>query len=423
MNTRVNLVVCFCAAGGLAALQAADFDAAAAANQVGIDLYRQLAADAPESNLALSPYSIESALALAYAGAAGQTRKEMARVLHFPPDDQPLQAAFASLRGSLDQIAEKSMDAMKRQGRFGGQMDAIEWHAANRLFGQKDYDFRSSFLGLLKDGYDAPFEPADFRNHAEQERQRINSWVEDQTGNRIRDLIPEHGLSAKTRLALVNALYLKAPWESHFEERATTELPFYPGGERVETVPTMRKTTALAYMKGNGFTAVALPYQGGDLQFIILLPDERDGLGRLAEKITPQLLRICGRGLPQRVALYLPKFRLEGSTIPLAGKLQALGMRTAFDIPAGSANFDRAAPRRPDDYLLISEVYHQAFIAVDEQGTEAAAATAVAMMFGAAARPNPPKPIEVRVDHPFFFAVQHFASGVCLFFGSVTDPH
>ena len=400
----------------------ADFDVATATNQVGIDLYRQLAADAPEANLALSPYSIESALALAYAGADGETRTEMARVLHFPEDDQPLQAAFASLQVSLDRIADNSVQAKRQSEKRGGRRDVIEWHAANRLFGQKDYDFRSSFLAVLKDGYDAPFEPADFKNHAEQERLRINSWVEDQTGDRIRNLVPGGGVSRKTKLALVNALYLKAPWESPFVEGATTGLPFYPGGEKTETVPTMRRTAGLAYMKGDGFTAVALPYLGGELQFLILLPDERDGLGRLAAKITPELLRACGRGLPQRVALYLPKFRLEGSTIPLAGKLQALGMRTAFDIPAGSANFDRAAPRRSDDYLLISEVYHQAFIAVDEQGTEAAAATAVAMFLGSAVRPNPPKPIEVRVDHPFFFAVQHFASGVCLFFGSVANP-
>jgi serpin B len=406
-----------------ARLCGADFDVATATNQVGLDLYRQLAADSPDANLALSPYSIESALALAYAGADGQTRMEMARVLHFPQDDQPLQAAFASLRGSLDRIADNSVQAKRQLEKMGGQRDVIEWHAANRLFGQEDYDFRASFLGLLKDGYDAPFEPVDFKNHPEQERLKINAWVEDQTMDRIRDLIPQGGIGEKTRLALVNALYLKAPWASHFEKTATADLPFYPGGEKVETVPTMRETTDFGYLKADGFTAIALPYLGGELQFLILLPDARDGLGRLAAEITPDLLHTCANlSKGHLVTLYLPRYRLQGSTMPLARRLQALGMNSAFNLPEGSADFGRAAPRKPSDYLAISEVFHQAFIAVDEEGTEAAAATAVAMMFATAARPNPPKPIEVHVDHPFFFAVQHCASGVCLLFGSVADP-
>lgn len=402
---------------------AADFDVATATNQVGLDLYRRLAAEAPAGNLALSPYSIESALALAYAGADGETRSEMARVLYFPQDDPSLQTAFASLRGSLDRIASESVQGEKQLEQEGGQGDVIEWHAANRFFGQQGYAFRGSFLELLKNGYDAPFEPLDFVHGAEQARATINSWVEDQTRKKIHDIIPAGGVDRSTRLALVNALYLKAPWEHHFEKEATTDLPFYPGGAKTEMVPTMRKTMNLGYLKGDGFTAIALPYRGGDLQFLILLPDDRDGLGPLAAKLTPALFRAYANlGLPRLIALYLPKFRLEGLTVPLAQKLQAMGMKTAFDQPHGSANFDRAAPRKPDDYLALSGVFHQTFIAVDEEGTEAAAATATVMLSAFAVEENPPKPIEVHVDHPFFFAVQHRASGVCLFFGSVIDP-
>ena len=256
----------------------ADFNLATATNQVGLDLYRQLGAEKPSENLALSPYSIESALVLAYAGADGETRTEMARVLHFPPDDQLLQTAFASLRGSLEQIAARSLQEEKQNEKWGGNKDFIEWHVANRLFGQEDYDFRRSFLEILKDGYNAPFQAADFKHDAEGERLKINAWVADQTRNRIQGLIPLGGVNAKTRLTLVNALYLKAPWESLFHKEATVDLPFYPGAERVETVPTMRQLEAFGYLKGDGFTAVAVPYQGGELQFLILLPDDRGGL-------------------------------------------------------------------------------------------------------------------------------------------------
>jgi serpin B len=406
-----------------ARVAAADFDVAASVNQVGLDLYRGLATGAPPGNLALSPYSIESALAMVYAGADGETRAEMARALHFPLEDQPLQAAFAALRGSLDQVAAESARVEEQREKWGGHGDVIEWHAANRLFGQQDTDFRKPFLVLLARGYDAPLEPVDFKENAEHVRLRINAWVEDQTRKKIRDLIPKDGVGQRTRLVLVNALYLKAPWEAPFSVEATWDLPFYPGGGKSEPVPTMRRTSNFGYLRGSGYTAVAIPFQGGDLQFLILLPDGRDGLGRLAAELTPALLGACAHlPYPGPVALYLPKFRLEGPTIALAVQLQALGMKSAFDVPPGSANFDRAAPRKPDDYLAVSEIFHRTFIAVDEQGTEAAAATAVGEFAGTAVRMNPPEPVEVHVDHPFFFAIQHRRSGVCLFFGSVADP-
>jgi serpin B len=402
---------------------AVDFDVATATNQVGLDLYRQLAAAAPAGNLALSPYSIESALALAFAGADGATRTEMARTLYFPEEDQSLQTAFASLRDSLDRIAAGSAREEKIREAQGGQGDVVEWHAANRLFGQQGYDFRSSFLGLLQRGYDAPFMPVDFKSDPEQERLKINAWVEDQTKNNIRDLLPEGGIDPLSRLVLVNALYLKAPWASHFEKGATSVLPFHPGGEKTEKVSTMRKTANFDYLKGDGFTAIAIPYQGYDLQLLIVLPDDPNGLGALTARLTPALFRAYAHlGHPRLVALSMPKFRLEGSTIDLGQNLAALGMKTAFDQPQGSANFNRAAPRRPDDYLYISKVFHQTFIAIDEEGTEAAAATAIAMSFGLAVQMKPPQPIEVHVDHPFFFAIQDRASGTCLFLGSVVDP-
>src|SRR5205807_456786 len=176
------------------------------------------------------------------------------------------------------------------------------------------------------------------------------------------------------------------------------------------------------YTRREGFTVVSLPYAGNELQFLVLLPDDIDGIRGLESKLSADVLASCAK-LQKReeIDLYLPKFNLEPPTITLAKQFEALGMKTAFDQPKGSANFDKIAPRTPDDYLYISQIFHRTFIAVDEKGTEAAAATAVAMLAGSAFRPAPP-PIEVKVDRPFVYAIQEVPSGVCLFLGRLTDP-
>jgi serpin B len=185
----------------------------------------------------------------------------------------------------------------------------------------------------------------------------------------------------------------------------------------------MHKTDKhFGYAKREGFTAVSLPYVGSELQFLVLLPDDINGLRALESKLTGDTLAACARLDTRDVDLYLPKFKIEPPTIALAENFEALGMKTAFDKPHGSANFDKIAPRKPNDYLYISQIFHKTFIAVDEKGTEAAAATAVAMMAGTALRSPPPPPIEVKVDRPFVYAIQHVPSGVCLFLGRVTDP-
>ena len=243
----------------------------------------------------------------------------------------------------------------------------------------------------------------------------------DQTHDRIRDLIPAGALNATTRLALVNAIYLKAPWAKAFMKGATIPEQFHVrGGEGVK-VPTMNGVSYCGYAKRDGFTAVGLPYSDRDLQFLLLVPDETKGLAALEKKITPTLLGQCTKLEMQEVNLHLPKFKFEPPTLNLGATLQGLGMPTAFDQPRGSANFDQLAPRKPDDYLYISAVFHKTFIAVDEEGTEAAAATAVTMSVGSAAGPKP-EPPEIRIDRPFFYAIQHVPSGTCLFVGRVTDP-
>jgi serpin B len=400
---------------------ATNFDLAAkATNGLAVDLHRQLATG--NDNLCVSPYSIESALAMTFAGADGDTRTEMAHVLHFPSEASAVAASFASLQHSLEEMSAKTAELVKKSKEFGGPSEPITLNIANRLFAQKDYDFRQNFLSLVKQDYGAAFEPIDFTINPAAAAQHINKWVANETRDKIRDLIPADALNKLTRLVLANALYLKAPWADAFSEKTTQPELFHIRGGAPVNVPMMRKTARFGYVKREGFTAVSVPYVGNDLQFLVLLPDEINGLHALESKLTAEVLAQCLRLEAQDVDLRLPKFKLEPPTIALAENLQALGMKSAFDIPRGSANFDKMAPRKPNDYLYISNVFHKTFIAVDEKGTEAAAATAVVMMRATAIRGPKPPPIEVKVDRPFIYAIQHVPSGVCLFLGRVTDP-
>ena len=246
--------------------------------------------------------------------------------------------------------------------------------------------------------------------------------MEEQTRQRIHDLSPPDGLNKETRLVLVNAIYLKAPWADEFPLFATKPAPFHLRGGQGQDVPTMVRQGPLGYAHREGFSVVTIPYSGGDVQFLIVLPDEGSGLASLESNLTPELLAACANPPTSEVILHLPKLKIEPPLFRLGKVLQALGMRSAFDDPKGSANFDRMAPRKPDDYLFISEVFHKTFLMLDEKGTEAAAATAVAMMRATTMVGQKPKPIEVRVDHPFLFAIQHRSSGACLFLGRITDP-
>jgi serpin B len=400
---------------------APNFDLAAkATNELGVELDRRLAT--ANENLCVSPYSIQSALAMTFAGADGDTRTEMARVLHFPSDASAVAASFASLQHSLEEMSAKTAALPKKSKEFGGPSEPIMLNIANRLFAQKDYDFRQDFLSLVKHNFGAAFEPIDFTANPKAAVELINKWVANQTRDKIRDLIPANALNQLTRLVLANALYLKAPWSDSFSEKTTQPDLFHVRGGTPVEVSMMRKTARFGYAKREDFTAVTVPYVGDDLQFLVLLPDEINGLGGLESKLTEDVLAACTKLKTEDVDLHLPKFKLEPPTIALAENLQALGMKSAFDIPQGSANFDKMAPRKPNDYLYISNVFHKTFIAVDEKGTEAAAATAVVMM-RATSMPGPkPPPIEVKVDRPFVYAIQHVPSGVCLFLGRVTDP-
>src|SRR5246127_2120634 len=243
--------------------------AAKATNELGVDLHRQLATG--DENLCISPYSIDSALAMTFAGADGETRSEMARVLHFPNgDDVP--ASFSGLQNSLEQMSAKTTELVKSSKKFGGPSEPITLNIANRLFAQKGYQFREAFLSLVKQNFGGAFEPLDFVANPPLAAQHINKWVADQTHDKIRDLIPADAVNKLTRLVLANALYLKAPWADAFSDKTTQpELFFVRFGDPVD-LPMMRKRSEhFGYAKREGFTVVSLPYVGDDLQFVVLL--------------------------------------------------------------------------------------------------------------------------------------------------------
>lgn len=405
-------------------LPAMPFNFAESTNAIGLDLFRDVGATKAGENFILSPYSIESALALAYAGADGDTRTEMARVLRLPADDPTLQQGFVGLRRALDKMVENSQRIIAARTVLAGtRLDPIEWGAANRLFGQRDFAFRAPFLALMNEGFEAPLQLLDFRADPEVARATINGWVEEQTRQRIRNLISEP-LQRSTRLVLVNALYLKAPWDTPFEKTRTVPRPFRSPTDGPRDVPTMHRTDFLGYAAEEGLTVVTLDYLGGELQCVIILPAEGQSVDAAAARLTPAHFARWSKlreGSRRYVALALPKFKFESPSVNLSNALIALGMRQAFDRPQGSANFDRISPRTPNEYLAITDVYHQTFVALDEEGTEAAAATAVVMATTSSASVPPPA-IDVRVDRPFLFALQHGASGACLFLGRITDP-
>jgi serpin B len=345
----------------------------------------------------------------------------MARVLHFGnPTDVPV--SFSALQQSLEQMSAKTAELVKQSKESGGSSEPITLNIANRLFAQKGYDFRQDYLSLVKEYYGGAFEPLDFVANAPAAAQHINKWVAEQTHDKISDLIPANALTKLTRLVLANALYLKAPWADPFSDKTTKPEAFHVRGGQPVDVATMRKTAQFGYAKHQDFTAVSVPYVGDDLQLVVLLPNDIKGLRTLESKLTADVLAECAKLKRQDIDLHLPKFKLEPPTIALAEQFQALGMKTAFNVPRGSANFDKIAPRKPNDYLYISNIFHKTFIDVDEKGTEAAAATAVVMMMATGLAQPKPLPIEVKVDRPFVYAIQHVPSAVCLFLGRVTDP-
>ena len=366
-------------------------------NKFAFDLYSEYKSE--EGNVFFSPYSIETALAMTYEGAKGKTADEMQKVLHFPQDDNARRQGFLSIYNGINEKDKKYLLS-----------------TANALWAQKDYPFLQDYFGLTEKYYGGKVTNLDFAAETEKSRQTINLWVEEKTNDKIKDLIPQGAIDAMTRLVLTNAIYFKGNWSIQFDKKDTQEQDFKVSPEKTVKAQMMSMTGEKAnfnYYENDDLQALELPYDGKELSMLILLPKGPD-LSSLEDSIDPEKLTSLKNSMNERqVDVYLPRFKFETKYF-MAGTLKGMGMPTAF---SSDADFSGMTGKKD---LYISEVIHQAYVEVNEEGTEAAAATGVIM--GVTAVLEPPKIPVFRADHPFIFLIQDKSTGNVLFMGRVSDP-
>ncbi len=373
-------------------------------NRFAADLYRQIAGDPASAgkNIFFSPYSISSALAITYEGARGTTADEIGSVLHLPVNETLRRAGFAGLDAALNN---------------GDQNYTLR--TANALWAEETYPFLPEYVDTAARWYAANVTNLDFANDAEPSRQTINRWVEEKTEDRIRDLLPAGSIDAMTRLVITNAVYFKGTWVKQFDPAETTEEEFRVAPGETVRVQMMHRTDEDAiygYTETGALQVLRMPYahaDGTELSMLVLLPKE-DNLTAAEEALDPEKLDELRDSLTdRRVRVVFPKFTLE-TEYSLPGTLSAMGMPTAFSAAANFSGMDGT------DMLFISDVVHKAFVDVNEEGTEAAAATGVVMNIKSA--PGEDTTPVFRADHPFVFLIVEEDSGTILFAGRVVNP-
>ena len=363
-------------------------------NRFALDLFHAVAET--EGNLFFSPYSISTALAMTYAGARGETATEMGETLHYTLPQAELHAAVNALNLQLT-------------GNEDGE--DFELAVANALWGQEGKEFHQEFLDLLAAQYGAGLRLVDFSSAEGQEAasERINEWVSDATEEKITDLVNPQIFTDLTRLVLTNAIYFNGLWEQPFDGNTREAAFTLPDGSTV-TVPLMSRRADSAYASGDGWLAAELPYQGARASMLILLPAEGEFETFSQELDAAQIEEILAALAPTDLKLYLPRFEYAAE-MTLADTLAGMGMPLAFsDSEADFSGMAEIPPR-----LYIAHVLHKAYVAVDELGTEAAAATAVVME-------EESMPEEMRVDRPFLFLIRDTEQGTILFLGRVVNP-
>lgn len=368
-----------------------------------LDLHRRLASDSA-ANQFFSPYSISVALAMTYAGARDDTETQMRETLRYTLGED-VHDAFETLAAELE---ERSTT----QDRFEDEtVDAFQLAVANALWGREGYQFSEEYLSLVDSHYGGGLRRADFAGDPTGERERINEWVADRTEDRIQDLLPPGSLTPATVLVLTNAIYFMASWQFEFDPANTEDGTFRALDGSSETVPTMRQNLRTNYADVPGAQAIELPYVGEQVSMVLLVPDEGEFTAFERGLDAEGLFGVFEALGDASGDLRLPKFEFE-SEVQLSSALSELGMPVAF---GGDANFDGMVEGGGGD-LWIDEVYHQAFVSVDEEGTEAAAATAVVMLESA-----PPRSFDLTIDRPFLFVIRDRPTDAVLFLGRVTD--
>ena len=369
-------------------------DLATSHNTFGIDLWRTLASDGAPTNFALSPASLAVAFSMTAAGAAGDTLGDMRKVLHLTAPDAAVHAATGQLIAA-----------------WNAPDQPFTLRVANRLFGEATLPFAAPFLTQMRDAYGAPLEPVSFIGAADAARVRINDWVATTTEDKIKDLLPPAALNADTRLVLTNAIYFKGQWASRFDAARTKDAAFHAHDDVVQ-VPTMHQLGTFDFARLPDATVLSLPYVGGSLAMTVVLPNDTT-LAALEADLSPATLaRWTAAMHASEVAVSLPRFRIATDSVSLAGALAKLGMGRAFGSDADFSGMTQA------DDLFIADAFHKVFVEVNEEGTEAAAATAVVM-----ARESARRTPEFIADRPFLFFVRNVASGEILFMGRVVNPN
>lgn len=372
---------------------------ARSSNALGFDLFRELRAEHP-GNFALSPASLSTALGMTYGGARGTTASAMAQGLHVSTSpDETMRSAGALVRAFNDP-----------------SRTAYELSVANRLFGEATYAFAPAYLETTRDAFGAELERVDYLGAAEPARLGINRWVSERTHDRIPEILPSGSVDADTRLVLVNAVYFHGRWAVPFDPAATRDAPFHPTGDATVSVPTMHRAGG-RYGEDEGVLLYELPYAGEDVSMLFVLPREAAGLdaveaGLDAEDVDRWASRV---GNNPRVEVSLPRFRIEGPPMALSAALSSLGMAEMFSDRADFSGM--SAPNA--DPLFVSDVFHRVFVELNEEGTEAAAATGVVMATRAMPLDPPPRFV---ADHPFLFFLRDLHTGAILFAGRVRDP-
>jgi len=366
-------------------------------NAFGIDLYKKLITE-EKGNIFISPYSISSALAMTYAGARGNTEKQMAKVLYFNLLQEDIHKAFSSLNAY-----------------FNRPNKSYQLAIANALWGQANYPFQKEFINLLNKYYEAGFNEVDFVNKENREKARltINKWVEDKTNNKIKELIHPEDISALTRLILVNAIYFKGKWQNQFDPKETRDMPFNLENKKKINVPMMHQEGKFNYTEDEKVQVLELPYSEKELSMVIFLPKEGISLSDFEKELSIERVNKLLSNLSQeKVDVYIPKFKMEKRYI-LNKILIDLGMSDAFDRML--ADFSGMTGSKN---LYISKVIQQSFVEVNEEGTEAAAATAVIMSGKSIA----PMIIEFKADRPFIFIIRDIKTNTILFMGRFVEP-
>jgi serpin B len=385
------------------AVPSADAEDLEAGNlQFAFDLYARVSGE--PGNVFFSPHSISVALAMAYAGMRTETEAQTARVLHFTLPQDRLHAAFNALDLELAQRSKVELPSDTAG-------NPPELHIANATWGDREYQFLDEYLDVLALNYGAGLRLLDFRRDSEGSLEIINSWVEEQTSDRIKDLIPEGAIDALTRLVLTNAIYFKGSWKEPFAEDRTGPGPFHLlDGNEVEAEMMHLSARQARYARVGSIQAVELGYVGDQISMLLLLPDEGGFAGVEARLDGAMLAEVLGGLGSAEVTLSMPKFEFEWE-LSLSDTLQDMGMVSAFGADADLSGMDGTRN------LAITDVLHKAFVSVDELGTEAAAATAVIIGETSAG-----EMVEVNVDRPFIFLVRDNPTGAILFLGRVVDP-